>query len=526
MYIEPNSIIKLYKYIPLDTSFNHTLYFANREEQNFYFHGLAPVKYVLNNQSYQRVVKGKMRIEKKADDVYNCNYLAFQNTAYGNKWFYAFITGVEYVNNVTSEITFEIDPLQTYFFDEETEIRECFVEREHSETDEIGDNIQPEPVSFGEYVNTGFRKIMPIIGDMLILIMIADTSQTLNLGNFYNNIFSGCDIYAYNSNNILAIAHKLQEYVQKPEAVISMYMCPKALIPDVPEGGKHLFGEYKTTGDGVYHVTLDPMYGNEDFDGYVPKNKKLYTYPYNYLSLENGCGQSLALRYEFFDGAPEVEIGGTFVMPVKMILRPCGYKGYDTGVACMSESLVLENYPMCSWIYDSYHTWLAQNAVPTVIAGMNTGFSAAINGAINPVGTGLRVVSQIGDTISKFYQASIKADECRGNSANGDVNIATHEQNYYKTRKHVTKDFAQTIDNYFTLFGYATNKVKVPNISSRPHWNYVKTAGCIIRCNAPADDVNKICSIFDNGITFWKHSFEVGDYSLDNSPVEGSVTNA
>lgn len=56
-----------------------------------------------------------MRVEKKAEDLYDCNYLAFQNTSFGSKWFYAFITSVEYVNNITSEITFEIDVLQTYF---------------------------------------------------------------------------------------------------------------------------------------------------------------------------------------------------------------------------------------------------------------------------------------------------------------------------------------------------------------------------------------------------------------------------
>ena len=31
------------------------------------------------------------------------------------------------------------------------------------------------------------------------------------------------------------------------------------------------------------------------------------------------------------------------------------------------------------------------------------------------------------------------------------------------------------------------------------------------------DDVRKICSIYDSGITFWKNPSEVGNYSLDNS---------
>ena len=69
------------------------------------------------------------------------------------------------------------------------------------------------------------------------------------------------------------------------------------------------------------------------------------------------------------------------------------------------------------------------------------------------------------------------------------------------------------------MFGYATRRCKKPNRNSRPHWNYVKTVGATVTGSVPADDMKKICSIYDNGITFWKNGSEVGDYSLDNSPV-------
>ena len=67
------------------------------------------------------------------------------------------------------------------------------------------------------------------------------------------------------------------------------------------------------------------------------------------------------------------------------------------------------------------------------------------------------------------------------------------------------------------MFGYATKKIKVPNRNVRPHWCYTKTRDCVVKANAPADDVRKICQIYDNGITFWKNPSEVGNYSLDNS---------
>ena len=66
------------------------------------------------------------------------------------------------------------------------------------------------------------------------------------------------------------------------------------------------------------------------------------------------------------------------------------------------------------------------------------------------------------------------------------------------------------------MYGYKVNTIKVPEISSRPHWNYVKTVNSTLNGSAPADDMRKIQSIYDGGITFWKNGNEVGNYTLDN----------
>ena len=81
----------------------------------------------------------------------------------------------------------------------------------------------------------------------------------------------------------------------------------------------------------------------------------------------------------------------------------------------------------------------------------------------------------------------------------------------------VQPEIAKTIDDFFTEYGYATKRVKKPNINVRPHWTYTKTIGCNLKGNAPADDLKAIKDIFDNGITFWKNGDEIGNYSLDNS---------
>lgn len=74
----------------------------------------------------------------------------------------------------------------------------------------------------------------------------------------------------------------------------------------------------------------------------------------------------------------------------------------------------------------------------------------------------------------------------------------------------------QKIDKYFDMFGYAVNTVKVPNINSRPHWNYVKTVNADVRGNMPATDKQNIKDLLDRGIRFWKTPNDMGNYELAN----------
>ena len=77
-------------------------------------------------------------------------------------------------------------------------------------------------------------------------------------------------------------------------------------------------------------------------------------------------------------------------------------------------------------------------------------------------------------------------------------------------------EFAKIIDDFFTMYGYQTDRVKVPNRTGRPYWNYVKMQNSCHRGNVPSEDMSKINDLYDSGITFW-HTPDVGNYSLDNT---------
>lgn len=518
MYIQPTTNIRILKDVPLDTTYDHTIYFSSSTDQYNYFVTLQ--KYNLTNYTYQRVKKGVARIGIKSDDLYDCNYMMFQNTAYGNKWFYAFITAVEFVNNECADIFFELDVMQTWFFNCEPDY--CFVEREHTVTDNIGEHIEPETVATGEYVMNDYQAITAMT-DMIVCIAIVDTDNSTD-GTLYDGIYGSAQLWVYDSTDTQGINAKINEYLQKPNAIISIYMFPKIFIGgSIPETHRlsYAVGASKTT------ITLAGVSTNDTIDGYKPKNKKMYTYPYNFYHVDNASGSELSLRYEFFEkGIPVVEISGTVTQPVIAILRPCSYKGVsgysEIGgyTTFNTESLQLNNYPMCSWNVDAYQSWVAQNSVPIIMNTVASAGQMAIAGAYstNPTAViGSGIIGQVSGIMSQFYQASISADISKGNLNNGGGNVSNHKQQFYGGRCSVCKKYARMIDEYFTMFGYAVHRVKKPNRNSRPHWNYVKTVGATVTGSVPADDMRKICDIYDNGITFWKNGSEVGQYNLDNT---------
>lgn len=521
MYIQPNTNIKLLKNVPLDTTYEHTIYFDSATAQYNYFVGLE--KYNLTNYTYQRVKKGVARVGIKSDNLYDCNYMMFQNTAYGTKWFYAFITAIEFVNNECADVYFELDVMQTWHFDYEPDY--CFIEREHSLTDAIGDNIQAETVATGEYVMNNYNPVVSMV-DMLVCLAIVDVDNATD-GTLYDGIYGSAQLFVYDSTDVTSINGKINDYLQKTEAILSIYMLPKIFIGTIPDTHKLSYGD---TASKKY-ITLDYVTSNDTIDGYTPKNNKLYTYPYNFLHVDNASGSELSLRYEFFEkGRPVLEISGTITQPVVAILRPCSYKGVDnyseeSGYTTYNtESLQLNNYPICSWNVDSYQAWLAQNSIPIALNAASAVGQMGVAGAYstNPSASiSGGAIGQVSSIVSQVYQASIAADMSKGNFNNGGGNVSSNKQQFYVGRCSITAQYAHMIDDYFTRFGYATKRIKKPNRNSRPHWNYVKTVSATITGSIPSDDMRKICKIYDSGITFWKNGAEIGRYDLDNRVTGG-----
>ena len=563
-YITPDGKMYILRGVPLDPTFKNTVLWASRTSQQSTFinNYIKPTtawrgvnySFALTSESYQRAGSNKTRVPIPADLLQDCNYLMFQNSSFGSKWFYAFITEPPlYINNVTAELTYEIDPLQTWLpthnvgattYTLDYNINPCFIERQHSTSDAIGSNIEPEPFSTGEYVfqstgNDTYRKVQTLT-TMAYIAAVADTdlfSSSIGISN-YDNCISGLVLYEFanSSSGLDLMKAMISYYSDSPDSIISIYAVPAYFVtgasiintsnlsPALPWYGNACSLIVDGSGwSGT--VELNGLASGAGLDGYTPTNKKLYTYPYNFMHIDNSLGSSLIMRYEFMNNRtnPSVRIDSTITQPVSAKLSPVGYKHISAGASDARNSMEyisLSNYPVGSWSQDYYQAYLAQNVFPQAVDLTQSigGDVLSAAGTGNVAGAAGGIISSINGVVKEHYRASIHADIMRGDVKNGNVNVAHGSQTFNYGRASITHQKAALIDQYFTMYGYAQNSCAKPNINARPHYTYIKTIGANMSGNLPADDLQRIAAAFDNGITFWNNSAEIGNYTVNNAP--------
>lgn len=503
MYIAPNTTIRMLKDVPLDNTYRNTIYFTTVANQTSYFQGKT--KYTFANQNYQRVNRGALRIARKADDLYDCNYLMFQNTSYGNKWFYAFVVSVEYVNNETSEITFEIDVLQTWHFD--YDLKMSFVEREMSVLDGIGDNLVPENLELGDYIykDLGLTSLFNLY--QIVIAATFDENMDDATGGMYGGVFSGLhyNVFASWESASSFIAEATEQ--NKADGIVSIFMLPVAFTSD-----------FQSTIPEVFNIERDKHIS--DIDGYVPKNNKLFTYPYNLLYVTNNEGNVANYAFEYFNSEKcNFNASGAMCCTPECMLVPLNYKGVEKNY---NEKLTIGNFPQCAYTVDTFKAWVAQNQNQLALSAINAIGTTVVGGAAmyasgGLVGSGMALsgVQQIGSLVASVADKSTLPPHARGGGGSI-INMANQIKGFQFYYAHIRREFAEIIDNYFSVYGYATHRVKVPNRVIRPHWNYVKTVNVSLTGSVPADDMARLRSIYDNGVTFWRNGDEVGNYALDN----------
>lgn len=503
MYIIPDATIKILKNVPLDNTYRNTIYFPNASSQIAYF--TSKQKFPLTKYSYVRP-QSAINVGINSEELYDCNYLMFQNTAFGNKWFYAFITSVEYKGNNVSQINYELDVMQTWHFD--YSVNMSFVEREMSTADAIGDNLVPENLELGSYVYTDQGFISEFQPNQIIIASTFDEDMEDAVGGMYGGVYSGI---RFNRFLTWEDANSFINYATanvKSSGIVSIFMYPLSFFPNT-----------NATDPVTLSKSRDKAYTN--IDGYTPKNKKLFTYPYNFLYVTNNEGNACNYPYEFFsDDKCNFDVTGAISCNPEFTLVPKNYKGSAKNY---NEQMTVGNFPQCAYAIDSYKAYIAQNANKIGLATVNAVTQTAVGvasflGTEGATGTDsvLSGVKGIASILASNADMDALPPQAHGLHS-PTVNFVNKIKGFQFYNVHIRGEFARIIDEYFNVYGYATRRVKVPNRSVRPHWNYVKTINVSITGSLPADDMAKVRSIYDRGVTFWINGNEVGDYSLNNS---------
>ena len=515
MIIAPQTQVKVMRAIPWNNDYKHTRWFNSPTEQLNYMNN--HVAFTFNDFTYVRE-QNVIRVPVNAEQLYNCNYISYRNRGFGTKWFYAFITDVKYVNTETTEISFEIDEVQTWRFD--IVIGSCYVEREHVKDDTVGKHTLDEGLGTGEIVpiecfrrfwdydslnpnpekwGKGFRLAMQVKPTLIGSLLTGDGIE------YGENQIRPCtmsyDFDASGVSDINVVLNNLRNDLMDNSftgyEITKCYMYPKEFQDSA--------NDVRVDGNGIKRPTMYPYFYGSTLLPYTPKNNKLFCYPYTKLVVNNSQGNDMEYRWE---NTTIGEVKFRLLMNISnkpsCILHPTNYCE-DSDIDMYD--LPINDFPEVQLTqYDSLNATNIFNAITGILGSIMT------MGASNMVTGGLNAGSGVGNSL--LGVAMDNGDKATY-TAGDNVKLKWRHIGYQFYVMGITGENAQAIDNYLTRFGYKVNVIKVPELTSRKYWNYVKTRECEIGGNAPAETLKKIQEIFNAGVTLW-HIDNVGSFSDDN----------
>lgn len=573
--------------VPFDNSYRHVMDFSSRQAQYDYFASVCPTGIRNEDYTYQRL-ENAVRVPYNAETLYGYNYVMFQNSNYGSRWFYAFITQIDYVNPKTSVLYLELDVMQTWFLD--VTVSPCLVEREHVDNDGVGYHIKDEGI------NPGQLKLQKTWTDSMGNYAIAvgstvepTTDGYVNTkGDVYGRVANGSSISIFADSGGHSMLQDFQNFMQalsnngQQDAVTEAWMVPtwmlswggSARIAD--KSGGFGFWLRNGTDSAAASKNFDFTLTYDDCDGYVPKNNKLFCYPFAKLVCTTPIDQQ-EYACEFFanafgggagsSGTVQFGVRAGWESSAQPVYYPLGYNGFSEDI---DHLVKMPQWPGITWVYNSYSNMYnggfsvslsasmdnlrqqymnaSENALMDstigaalgAVAGGAAGFAlggpvgfatgaaivGAASGAVGPAING-GIAQQNAKTSFETGQRSANAQLAsaaltpntqKGTLSSSGVTLNMGQFTFRVRLYRCRWEIAKMIDDFFSVYGYAIGAIKSPNVTGRRSWNYVKTNGCNVRGKVPPDAQALINGLFDRGLTFW-HTASVGDYSLANDIV-------
>lgn len=191
MLVVPQTEVRLLSNVPLTNTYEHQMDFTDKTAQANYFLSKSTTANTFQDFTYVKE-DGTVKVPKGRDSLYACNYIMFKNTDFSGKWFYGFITKLEYINPSTTKVHFELDVFQTWQFD--FTFNPSFIEREHQDRWNADGspvvNTLDEGVDYGsEYETVTVTQFQPY--DQVFFLVIASTERMDTNGSGITPVLNG-----------------------------------------------------------------------------------------------------------------------------------------------------------------------------------------------------------------------------------------------------------------------------------------------------------------------------------------------
>lgn len=625
MNYTPQTEVHLLSNVPFNFSYNNVMDFDTINEQTTYF--LNKSKLTFEDLTHQRVNNNMINLEVAYEDLYDVNYMMFQNDKIPGKWFYAFITKYDFVSPNVTRISYQIDVYQTWLFD--MEWQSTYVEREHTQRfNQDGTpviNTLDEGLSYGsDYQITSCVKYEQV-PDVIWAVIVAKVDlQYLLQGKKYGGTKLGnvqTPLYFYTvpvSLNGLDV--KLNNQLADPiedifnlfttnttfvGSIVTMYytsFMPLVLTSSVSNNvinitAQHGINNITISGLAMFELvnsnwsSLNPQIYSDMFDAFPEYSEsKLYMYPYSLIEITNLKGETVTLKPQNFNFSISKELRlrlkSCISTAPKTAIYPENYlnstniidfEDFTCGIVDnnLSDIPIIDDYT-ASYMQANRNSIATTNkyAMDNALRGISqNNANNRLNNAIidrqqayneGEMYTGMLASAfraNPGAVLQSAYSTVKAYDLAEGQRTSMNLNNEFANKNLrinaeqsigmtqakiqdinnipptisnlgnntlfdygnkingvYVIGKSIRPEYVTQITNYFKMFGYKVNKLEVPNLKSRQHYNYIKTVDANIVGDIPANDLSAIKGIFDKGVTIW-HTEQVGNYNLSNNEV-------
>lgn len=290
---------------------------------------------------------------------------------------------------------------------------------------------------------------------------------------------------------------------------------------------------------------LSENIGNK-YDGYKSVTEsKLLMYPYTQLVFMDFKGNIANFKNEYISSQSiTIRTKGSLGTSNKTSYGISDYNT-DTNTSLVfetsDENALINNEPNdIPIITDLLSAYLQgnKNAIQVskdsaVFNGVVGGINSAITGVgsammRNPIGVASAttdIVQGAGNTVLQLQAINAKQKDIANvppqlskQGSNSSYTVGNRFNGLFIIKKQIKPEYRKKLSDFFKMFGYKTNEVKIPNFHTRQNWNYVQTESCHIKGDFNNEDLNELQSIFDSGITLW-HYDDVGNYALENEVI-------